>query len=154
MVLQRWRPRSMRTWSPFEDIEDFFGSWDWPSRWMQLRRPLEGMAWTPKMDVYEKPDAYTVMAELPGVNMKDIEVSMSDNTLNIKGERIAPEDVSEEEYQRCEVCYGEFQRSIRFSDAVKSEGVEAIMDNGVLMIRVPKTESAEQKKIPITVKSA
>lgn len=112
------------------------------------------MAWAPKMDVYEKPDSYTVMAELPGVNMRDLDVSMSDNTLTIKGERKSPEDVSEEEYQRCEVYYGAFQRSIRFADAVKPDEVEAVLDNGVLMVRLPKTAGEKQGKIPITVKSA
>jgi len=154
MVMQRLRPRSLHTWSPFEDMENFLEPWDWPYHSMWWRRPAEGIAWVPKMDVYEKADAYTVMAELPGVNMKDIDVSMSDNTLTIKGERKSPEGVTEEEYQRCEVCYGEFQRSIRFADVAKPDEVEAVMDNGILMIRVPKTVGEKPGKIPITVKSA
>ena len=149
MTMQRSSPRSLRTWSPFEDPESYLQSWDWPFRWMWTRRPSEEIGWTPRMDVYEKPDAYTVMAELPGVKMEDIEVSMSDNSLTIKGERKSLSDVKDDEYQRSEMCYGEFQRSLRFADAVAPDKVEAMMENGVLMVRVPKSEGAKQHKIEV-----
>ncbi len=154
MVVDIWQ-RGLRHREPFQELEEMEGEMErllWgnrPFRSVWLRRPRDGMAWTPAMDVYEKEDAFIVRAELPGVMMENVDISMSGDTLTIKGERKAPADVKEEEYQRCEVCYGNFSRSIALPEGVQQDGIEATLDNGVLEVRLPKIPEAKPTKIEI-----
>jgi HSP20 family protein len=156
MAIQRWSPGTvgrLRSWEEIEDLFDryFYG---WPFRVMWRRRPEGDMGWAPSMDIYEKDDAYFVRAELPGVNMEDIDISMSGNTLTIKGERKPPSDIKEEEYDCSELCYGNFSRSISMSEPVNASKIEATLDNGILEIRLPKMVEAKTGKIPVKAKSS
>jgi len=102
--------------------------------------------------MYEKEDSFTVRVEVPGVKMDDIDISMSGETLTIKGERTAPAGVKEEEYQCCEVCYGSFTRSVTIPTAVDADKIEATFEDGILQIHVPKAKAAKPAKI--TIKAA
>lgn len=156
MTMQRWRPRGITRRRPLiEEMEDIFEPlfWDLPSVVVWQRRPADGMAWAPSVDIYEKENAFTVKAELPGVSMEGIDISMSGNTLTIKGERKAPENIKEDEYQRCEMCYGKFSRSISFSVPINTEKIDATLENGILEIRLPKAAEEKMGKIPIKAKS-
>lgn len=155
MTMQRWTPRTMARWTPWEETEELFDRffYGWPFRVMWRRRPDGDMGWAPSIDVYEKEDNFFVRSELPGVNMEDIDISMSGNTLTIKGERKPPADIKEEEYQCSEVCYGKFSRSLSFSEPVQADKIEATLENGILEIRLPKLTEAKTGKIPIKAKS-
>lgn len=149
MVLGRWRPGwGITPWRPFRELEEIERLPAWP-RWRWWRIPLEEMAWAPSIDMYEKEDSFIVRAELPGVNKEDVDISMSGDTLTIKGERKAPADVKAEEYECCEVCYGSFSRSITMPAAVDSDKIEATYENGILEIRLPKMKEAKPAKIQI-----
>ena len=154
MVLDRWRGPTLRPWrSPrlFEDMERFFGEnlANWPFQAMWRRMPSEEMSWAPAMEVYEKDDDFIIHAELPGMNKDDIDITMTGDTLTIRGERKASEDIREEQYHRCEVCYGSFSRSVVMPAAVDFDKVDATYENGILEIHVPKAKEAKPTKIQI-----
>jgi HSP20 family protein len=92
-----------------------------------------------------------VKAELPGMSKSDIEVTVSDSTLTLKGEKKKEEEVKEKEYYRCERAYGSFLRTVDLPAEVKAEGVKAIFKDGVLEIRLPKSEKAKQKEVRVQV---
>ncbi|HEY7556266.1 MAG TPA: Hsp20/alpha crystallin family protein [Candidatus Binatia bacterium] len=131
-------------------MDDFFGRrmrpW-WPERW--LRRDSE--ITTPALDVYEEKDEVVVKAELPGMDKNDIEVNISDSELTLKGEKKKEEKIEDEDYYRCERSYGAFVRSVDLPADVQPDKVKASFKNGILEIRMPKTEEAKTKEIKIKV---
>lgn len=145
-----WRSRSLRPsrlWREWGDLERFLEA-DWPFR-RTWRRIPEDVSWAPPLDMYEKEDSFTVRVEVPGVKMDDIDISVTGDTVTIKGERKAPEGVKDEEYQCCEVCYGTFTRSVVMPAAVDADKVEAKYNDGILEVHIPKAKAAKPKKIPI-----
>jgi len=107
----------------------------------------------PKIDVKEDEKAVYVKAEIPGLDEKDLEVTLKDNMLTISGEK--KEETSEEDkeknYRYCERRFGSFRRSIEMPDGIKTDSVKASYKNGVLDIELPKSEPAQPKKINISV---
>ena len=154
MTMQRWRPTSLTSWRPFEEMERFLSSplYDWPFRMMWRRLPTEEIAWAPSVEIYEKDDHFIVRAELPGVKQEDIDISVAGDTLTIKGERKASEEVSETDYYRCELCYGTFSRSITLPTPVNAKKIEASYEDGILELKVPKAEEARPTKIQVKAK--
>jgi len=154
MVLQRWRPPVLRLWRPSEEaerlMEESFAGWPYGMRWRRL--PVEEMGWAPSVDMYEKEDSFIVRVELPSVKLDDVDISIMGDTLIIKGERKVPAEVKDEEYHRCEVCYGAFSRSITMPAAVDPNNIEATYQDGILEIRLPKTKEAIPTKIQIQAK--
>ncbi|MFL5279773.1 MAG: Hsp20/alpha crystallin family protein, partial [Rhodopila sp.] len=88
-------------------------------------------------------------AEMPGMTEKDVQVSLSGNTLVIKGEKRQEREEKDKGYHLSERCYGEFQRSFLLPDGADSDKVEASFANGVLTVTVPKTAQAAPKKIEV-----
>ena len=154
MALQRWRPPALRLWRPSEEMERFmegaFAGWPYGMRWWRL--PIEEMGWAPSVDMYEKEDSFIVRAELPSVKLDDVDISHDGDINIIKGERKVPAEVKEEEYHRCEVCYGSFSRSITMPAAVDPDKIEATYEDGILEIRLPKAKEAMSTKIQIQAK--
>ena len=106
-------------------------------------------AWAPALDISERKDAYLVTVELPGVEAEDLEVTLEDGLLTIQGERYFAHDSSEQRFHRVERRYGAFRRSITLPAQVRAEGIQALVDNGVLQILVPKREEATPKRIKV-----
>ena len=104
------------------------------------------------MDLSETKDGFTVKAELPGLNAKNVDVSLSVNILTIKGERKKEEEKKDEHHHYVERSYGSFQRSFQLPVEVKSDKIEATFDKGILKITLPKAEEAKKKEIEIKVK--
>lgn len=131
---------------PFERfVERFFADFPrlpWPRiEWGELWRPLrEFELKIPAVDVYEEGDDLVVKAELPGLSKDQIEVQIADRTLTIKGEKQRSEDVRQSDYFRSERMYGAFSRSLSLPVEVKAEAATATFKDGVLEIRLPKTE--------------
>jgi len=147
MELVPWRPFGELT--PFrQEMENlwkrFFGESLFPG-------PVSG-EWLPSADISETKDKLLIKAELPGLEAKDINVSMSDDVLTIKGMKEKEEEEKDEHYYHCERYCGSFQRSFRLPVNVQSNKVEATFDKGVLKITLPKTEEAKKKEIEIKVK--
>lgn len=119
----------------------------WPERW--LRDELVVRA--PALDVFEEKDDIVVKAELPGMAKENIEVNLTDDVLIIKGEKKKEEEIKEESYYRSERSYGSFMRTVELPKAVHADKVKANFKNGVLEIRIPKTEEAKKKEIKVKV---
>jgi len=157
VVMERWRPRSLLTWNPAEEMErmmledPMFSQWPF-YRTAWGRAPREGMAWAPAVEMYEKDNNFVVRAELPGVKKEDVDVTITGETLTIRGERKLSKEVRDEDYHRCESHYGSFSRSITLPAAVDAKKIEATYEHGILEIRVPKAREAVPTKVEIKVK--
>ncbi|MBW1666484.1 MAG: Hsp20/alpha crystallin family protein [Deltaproteobacteria bacterium] len=117
--------------------------------WMPFRRfPIEG-EWVPSVDVSETAKNIVVSAEIPGMDAKDIEVSLDGNVLTLRGERKQQKEEKEENFHRVERVYGSFFRSIQVPAEVDSSKVKASYKRGVLKITLPKVKKQESKKIEV-----
>ena len=105
--------------------------------------------WGLALDVIENEDGYTIKASVPGINADDLEITLEDNVLTIKGEVESNEDINQEQYHLRERRYGSFSRSVKFPVLVNSDAVEASYDKGVLSLNVPKAEEVKPKRIAI-----
>lgn len=105
--------------------------------------------WAPTLDISENKDAVTVKAELPGVEHKDIAVSVQDGVLTIKGEKQAEKEEKDKRYHRVERSYGAFYRSVRLPAAVEAGKVTAAFKDGVVTITLPKAPEAKGTMIPV-----
>ncbi|MBM3132642.1 MAG: Hsp20/alpha crystallin family protein [Chloroflexi bacterium] len=154
MLPLSWTPREMEAWRAFEEGElpRVMLPPRWPFGLTWARTPASEIRWAPLVEMWEKDAEFVVRAELPGVKKEDIEILTTKNTLTIGGTRAAPEDVRDEEYHRCEVCYGPFSRSITLPMDVDPDNVEASYENGVLEVHVPKAKEARATKIEIKSK--
>jgi len=119
----------------------------WRSDWLLG----EGL---PAVDLSETDQAYKVTAELPGMNEKDIEVSVSDDTLTIKGEKREEKDEKSENRYVSERTYGSFRRSFSLPTGINQEKMAATFANGVLTVTLPKAPEAQKKEKKIEVKAA
>lgn len=115
--------------------------------------PFRGIGeWRPAVDVSETDDAVVVKAELPGMDTKDVDVSLSGDVLTIKGEKKEEKEEKTKSFHRVERSYGSFTRSVRLPAAVVSDKVEATFKNGVLTVNLPKAEEAKRKVLKVNVK--
>ena len=108
--------------------------------------------WSPSVDISETKDKLVIKAELPGLDTKDVNVSISGDLLTIKGEKKKEEEEKDEHHHYMERYYGSFQRSFQLPVNVKTDKIEATFDKGVLKVTLPKTEEAQKKEIEIKVK--
>lgn len=108
---------------------------------------------SPTMDIKENDRQLTVEAELPGMEEKDIDVSLRDGVLTIKGEKKSEREEKEEDYHVSERTYGSFQRAFRLPDTVDEDNISADMDKGVLKIVIPKKPGTPEKRIPVSRKA-
>jgi HSP20 family protein len=113
-----------------------------------------GLAGTPRVDVSETDDAYEVVAELPGLEEKDVDVLLDRNMLTLKGEKRAEREQRDKNYYLAERSFGSFRRSIPLPVEIDQDKVEANFKNGVLTVRLPKAEQARSQAKRIEVKSA
>ena len=105
--------------------------------------------WTPVLDFSETKDIFLVKMEVPGIDPKDIKISLQDHILTLSGERKKEEEEKDERFYRLERSYGAFTRSIRLPMPVDESKVSAIFKNGVLAISIPKAEASEGIYVPI-----
>ena len=110
-------------------------------------------AWTPSLDVYETQEKFVITMELPGVSLDDVDISVEDSTLVVRGERKFYREQDEDSFLRIERRFGEFTRSLTLPSTADAEGIQASFDQGVLMIEVPKREEARPRKITIKAKA-
>ncbi len=106
-------------------------------------------AWAPKLDFSETKDAFVVKAEVPGVEQKDISVSIQDQMLTIKGEKHKEKEEKDEKYHRVERSWGAFARTIALPAGVDTDKVNATFKDGVLTVKLPKTPAAKGTTIPV-----
>jgi HSP20 family protein len=106
-------------------------------------------AWLPALDVIEGEKDYTVRVELPGVDPKDVQITVQDHVLTLSGEKKFSREEKGKAYARSECAYGFFQRALSLPDGVKADQVTAEGAHGVLEIRIPKPEAATARRIPV-----
>jgi HSP20 family protein len=112
-------------------------------------KDLATSSWAPAVDIYETENEVVLTAEIPGIEEKDIEIKVEDNTLTLKGERKFEKETKEENYHRIERAYGSFFRSFTLPTYVDQDKVEAEHENGVLKIRMPKRAELKPRKVKI-----
>ena len=154
------RMPALEEWHPFGSLrremdrlfDDFDrGFWRWPFRRsvfdLAPTLPTE-MTWgtVPAVDVAEKDKQYEITAELPGMDQNNIEVSLSDGVLTIKGEKKEEKEEKKKDYYLSERRYGSFQRSFQVPEGADAEKVEANFKNGILTVILPKTATVQKEK--------
>jgi HSP20 family protein len=123
-----------------EDMLRLTGGWD---------RGGGGEVASLALDVAEKDDAYVVKASLPGVNPDDVDITLADNVLTIRGETKQDQEIKQENYHLRERRFGTFMRSVTLPNAVDADKIEAVNENGVLTLILPKAESVKPRKIEV-----
>ena len=106
--------------------------------------------WMPAVDIREENNQYLLTADIPGVNRKDIEITLEEGVLTVKGERNTETDVSEQGYRRRERTHGTFMRQFTLPDTVNATGISASARDGVLEITIPKQDKPEARKISVS----
>lgn len=141
-------------WKPFREVSSLRREMDSLLNRFFGRSTLAetfGEEWSPTMDVTESASNIVVKAELPGLEAKDLDLSVSGDMLTIKGEKKKEEEEKGEHYHYSERYYGSFQRSFRLPTTIQADKIEASFEKGVLRITLPKTEEAKKKEIRIKV---
>ncbi len=143
--------RSLVPWNTYQELSTWHRDID-----ELFRRffPEEGEAsgnWVPAMEVFERDGHYVVRADLPGVNPNELEISVVNDSLIVKGERRKSDEVKENDYHYRETAYGRFERRWALPKGVDRDKVAAKYENGVLEISVPLPQSATTKKVPIKI---
>src|SRR5215467_7683471 len=146
-VLTRWDP--FREFTTLQDrmnrlFRDSFGD---------REEALTTSTFAPPVDVYEDEHSVTLKIEVPGIEEKDIDVRVENNTLTVHGERKIEKEEKEENYRRVERQYGSFTRTFTLPQTVDTENVSATYEKGVLKITLPKKAEAKPKQIKVNVGS-
>jgi HSP20 family protein len=126
-------------------LDDAFGSW-------QAQQGETGTitaAWVPAVDVFENPEAVKIVAEIPGVDPKDVKLSIENSVLTIRGEKKQVAEEKTERVHRYERSYGVFERTFALPNTVDPDRIEARYDAGVLTVVLPKAERARPREIPV-----
>lgn len=114
-------------------------------------RDLSSRMW-PLVDIVEEKDQYTIRADIPGMKKEDIDVSIEGDLLTIKGEKREEHEQKEGEYSHLERSYGSFTRSFTLPEHVDKQKVDAAYKNGVLELKLNKTQAPERKPQKVEVK--
>jgi HSP20 family protein len=157
MAMERWRPFGgvVEHRDPFRmaDIQgevnrlfdSFFG------RPTTATAPTGERMWAPAVDICEDKDNLVLTFEIPGIRDKDVNVSITDDLLSVRGDRRFDRDVKDESYHRLERVYGKFERNVQLPMPVQADKVKAVYRDGVLEITLPKAEEVKPKQIKIDV---
>jgi HSP20 family protein len=154
-TLQKTEPA--RALSPFEDMERFFDDYfsrGWlrplhvarPS-WGSLPMPFEGRM--PRVDVVDRENEIIVKAEVPGVNKEDLDISVTENTVSIKGSTSHEEKEEKGDYYRCEISSGSFSRVVPLPANVDAEKASSKFKDGVLELTLPKLQKAKRHTVKV-----
>ena len=145
MRLVKWQPRTTAV-DPFHGfLSDFDRLFDFErSGGRSFAR-----GWTPALDLSEHEDHYFVSVDLPGLTKEDVEIRLHDSDLTIRGERKQEQEKKENGAYHSERVYGKFERTLTLPVNVKADNVEATFKNGVLEVKLPKSEEARPRQIEI-----
>jgi HSP20 family protein len=147
----------VRPLSPFEEFDRMFDelfsrrwmrpfSFGHPS-WSHLPAPFEGR--TPHVDVIDRDNEVFVKAELPGVDKEDVDITLTDNSVTIKGSTSAEEKEEKGDYHRCEISRGSFSRTVTLPEEVDTDKAKAKFKDGVLKLTIPKVKKSKRKSVKV-----
>jgi HSP20 family protein len=152
---KKWEPP--RTFEDFERmLEDFwrrpFPSFfpPFPSLFPQLGGDVFRRG--PSVDVYEEMNDVVVKAEIPGLTKEDVQVSLTDTSMTLSGEKKKEDEVKEDVYSYSERTYGKFSRTLSLPCKVKSDKGQATFKDGILEVRIPKTEESKKRHVTVKIK--
>jgi len=137
--LDRMRRDMDRLWDSFFEDRPMVRRGDWMGEWL------------PSLDLLETKNEFVIKAEVPGMTPKDIDISLAEGILTIRGEKKQEKEEKEENYHFVERGYGSFNRSIRLPGEVQSNKIKAAYKDGILRVTLPKTEETKKKEIKIKV---
>uniref|UniRef100_A0A7C4RU55 Hsp20/alpha crystallin family protein n=1 Tax=Desulfatirhabdium butyrativorans TaxID=340467 RepID=A0A7C4RU55_9BACT len=140
IVSRNWLDRPAR---------DIF-SWFWENTLPAFFEGDRECMWHPRLDVAESDREITVRAELPGLSKDDVQITLTNNVLTISGEKKREVENKNENYHLIERSFGSFCRTVALPSEVEADKVDAVYKDGVLSIRIPKSEKAVPKKITIS----
>jgi HSP20 family protein len=107
------------------------------------------VAWVPRVDIYEEANRFVVLADVPGVEPKDIDITAENGVLTIRGERRAEKRAAEQGFERVERVSGAFLRRFTLPDGANTESIKAKQTNGVLEVTIPKQPQVQPRRISI-----
>jgi len=144
---------SLIRWDPFGDVDTLFNRMVSGRFWPRLAPEGDDkkLQWAPSADISETDKEYVIRAELPAVKKEDVQVTLDNGIITIKGERKQQKEDKNEKFHRVESFYGSFERSFTVPDNVKSEEIKCESKDGVLTVHIPKIEVAKQKPKQIAV---
>ncbi|MBI4301999.1 MAG: Hsp20/alpha crystallin family protein [Chloroflexi bacterium] len=147
---------SIARWDPFRELATMREAVDrlFEESFLRPHRHWDGGMTGVPLDMYQTADDVVVKAALPGVRPEDVDISIMGDTLTIRGETNAQEEVKREDYLYQEHRYGAFSRTVNLPGALNTDKAEAIFENGVLTLTIPKAEEAKPKSIKVQVKGA
>jgi HSP20 family protein len=143
-------------WDPFKELEEIserfsrvFGRL--PARREAGREALTVADWMPTVDIKEDEKEYLIQAEVPGIDKKDVKVTIQEGVLSIQGERKQEKEEKGSRFHRVERSYGTFVRSFTLPEDVAEDKLKAEFKDGMLLVHLPKTEKAKPKAIEVRV---
>jgi len=151
MDLFHWRNGSDDPFQEFETLQSEINRLFDLSRVPESRGIFE-RAFSPAVDVLENPDSFQVLCDVPGIEIKDVSISIAGTVLTIKGERKPEEQKARGDTYRGEMAAGAFQRTLQLPLAVDADKVDAVLKDGVLSITLPKHEALKPRQIAVKVK--
>lgn len=128
----------------FELVERFFDRGN-----ASPNEAVESASWIPPVDLLETETSFVFTAELPGLDKKDLDISLEDNVLTVSGERTFNKESENDNYHRVERAYGTFRRAFSLPTGVDADKVDAKFKDGLLTLSVPKSETAKPRRIAI-----
>jgi len=147
---------AIERWHPFTDLMSLRQAMDrlFEDSFVRPSRTLEALSEVaaPALDIYQTPSEVVVKAALPGVKPEDVSIDITGETLTVKGERKAEQEIKKEDYLYQERRYGTFSRSVVLPSGLKTDKAEATMENGVLTLNIPKAEEVKPKAIKVKAK--
>jgi len=150
-LLTRWDP--VREFVTIQDRMNRLFRDSYGTEGRENAEALTNTAFAPPVDVYEDEHNVTLKIEVPGIDEKDIDVRIENNTLTVHGERKFEKEEKEENYRRVERQYGSFTRTFTLPNTVDQESVQADYDKGVLKVKLAKKAEAKPKQIKVNVGS-
>jgi HSP20 family protein len=152
-IVKKTNQEQLVEWDPFRAMREWM-RWD-PFREMAPVFPrFFEREWMPAFEVRENKDGYVFKADLPGIEQKDLEVSLTGNRLTISGKREHQKETKEDTFYTYEREYGTFKRAFTLPDGIDTDHVKSELKDGVLTLVVPKKPEAQPKKIPIATAGA
>ena len=148
---------ALTRWDPFRDLVTLQERMnrlfeDSLSRSKTTDQEMAMGAWTPAVDIYETPEHVVLRADLPGIAEKDIDVRIENNVLVLRGERKFLKEAKEEDYHRIERSYGVFSRTFQLPGTIDQNKIQAVHQDGVLEVRLPKREDSKPRQVKIDIK--
>ena len=155
-------PSEMEPFRALRDFDRIFDSfrrdmdrlfWDpWGTPAIAIRRPITSDVYTPKMNIQDKGDAYTITAEMPGMNNENINITIEDNIITIEAESKTQREEKDKDYLLQERGSYSFQRCFELPENINSEAVQGEMKDGVLHLTLPKKEPTKKKVHKVKLK--